>query len=153
MKCTNCGQHYIITVNRDYDVPYTGGYNYDGTVIYIDRKLPTSFVDTQKQEVNAISYLVIHEVVEKVLMDHLGFSYNQAHSIAMGAEMHACTMDRVNYDEYYSFLGDHVKEDIKPQDFNDVPPDLDITPYVEDGLTDVVEKIRQLQRGIHNEPV
>lgn len=143
--CGNCGCEQPVKVNREYDIPYTGGYNWDGTIIYIDKRLPDTFVDSQKQTVNVISYLVIHEVVEKALVDHLGFSFNHAHSIAMGAEMHACTMDRVNYDEYYTFLGKFIGEDIKPEDFNNVPSDLDITPYIEDGLTDVVNKIRKLQ--------
>lgn len=143
--CKNCGHLANVTVNRDYDIPYTGGYSEDGTTIYIDKRVPNGYTDTQNIDVTAISYLVIHEVVEKALMDALGFNYNHAHAIAMGAEMHACTMDRVNYDEYYEFLGEYVKKNIEVNEIKEVPKDLDLTPYIEDGLTEVVNKIRELQ--------
>ena len=144
-KCTKCGHQAKVTLNREYDIPYTGGYSEDGSTIYVDKRLPTGYIDSEGNHVQGISYLVIHEVVEKALMDALGFSYNHAHSIAMGAEMHACTMDRVNYDEYYEFLGKFIPSDLKEEDIKSVPKDLDITPYVEDKLTKVVAKIKQLQ--------
>lgn len=147
MKCPNCEYIPDVIINNTYDVPYTAGYSMDGKTIYIDRKLPLNFVDSRGQTVPVYRYLIVHEVTEKALKDELGFSYNEAHSIAMGAEMHACTMDGINYDEYYTFIGKYVKIDIKPEDFNTIPPDLDIQPYIEDGLIDVVNKIKNLQNS------
>ena len=146
MKCTNCNYEHTVKVNTDYEVPYTAGYSVDGKTIYIDRRLPPMYKDSQGKLVEVYKYLIIHEVTEKSLKDELDFSYNTAHSIAMGAEMHACTMDGINYDEYYTFIGKYVKIDIQPKDFNDIPPDLDIQPYIEDGLTQVVEKIKKIQQ-------
>lgn len=151
-KCIKCNHETKVIINSDYDVPYTAGYSKDGSTIYIDRKIPKTYVDSQGKTVNVYRYLIIHEVTEKSLKDELLFKYNEAHSIAMGAEMHACTMDGVNYDEYYGFLGKYVKQDIKPEDFSTVPPDLDIQPYVEDGLTDVVKKIKELQKSVDKKP-
>ena len=150
-KCIKCNNEVKVILNNDYDVPYTAGYSNDGTTIYIDKRIPKDFTDSRGKVVNVYRYLIIHEVTEKALKDELLFNYNEAHSIAMGAEMHACTMDGVNYDEYYGFLGDYIKRDIKPEDFSNVPPDLDIQPYIEDGLTEVVKKIKELQKSVDND--
>ena len=49
-----------LTINTDYDVPYTAGYSIDGNTIYIDRKLPRYFVTTEKVQVDIFKYLIIH---------------------------------------------------------------------------------------------
>lgn len=146
MKCTFCGNIGRAIVNTDYNVPYVAGYSNDGQTIYIDSRLPEMFIDSKKQKVNIYKYLIIHEVTEKSLKDELNYSYNEAHTMAMGAQAQALSIDGINYDEYYGFLQKYVNFDIQVDDFNNVPPDLDISPYVEDHLTEVVNKIKRLQR-------
>lgn len=145
MKCEACGRGKDIVVNNTYQVPYVAGYSNDGKTIYIDNRLPDSFIDSRKQQVNVHYYLILHEVAEKALKDELELSYNDAHSLAMGLQSYALARDDINADEYYAFQQKYVDMDIKPEDFDDVPPDLDISPYIEDGLTTVVEKLRKLQ--------
>jgi len=147
-RCPKCNTPRTdISVNSKYDVPYGSGYNVEATCIYIDKRLPRSFVNSVGKTVDIHKYLVLHEVVEKMLIDHLGLDYNHAHTIAMGAESTALLRDGVNYDEYFAYIGKYVSFDIDPKDINSVPPDLDEIPYLDDGLTDVVKKIRDLKSG------
>ena len=145
--CSCGGRRPIPAFSNKYDVPYGAGYNWDGTCIYIDRRLPRSFKDSTGQTVDIHKYLVLHEIVEKNLIDMFGISYNEAHTIAMGAESTALLKDGINYDEYYGYIGKFISYDIDPRDIRSVPSDLDETPYIEDKLDEVVKKIRGLKDG------
>jgi hypothetical protein len=141
-----------LALNTEYDVPYTGGTSENRKTIYIDRKLPRYFTTTEKVKADVHKYLMIHECTEAGAMDKLGLNYNDAHQIALGAEIHALTQDGVSVDEYYGFLGPHVKENLKIENINKVPADLDLKPYIEDKLTAVLARIKQL-RGKKNASV
>lgn len=145
--CSNCGHGKELELNMDYDIPYTGGVSQDGCTIYLDKRLPESFVDSRKQTVMVYQYLIIHEVVEQALMNELKLDFNTAHSIAMGAELYAVTMDGINYDEYYGFIQKYVEFDKKPEDIHSVPPDLDLRPYEADHMRDVLDRIKELQQS------
>lgn len=146
MRCTYCNKVPEVGVNTDYQVPYVAGYSQDGAIVYIDKRLPKCFIDTKGNTVDVYKYLFIHEVTEKALKDELNLSYNRAHSLAIATQAQALTMDNINYDEYYAFLQSYINYDIQPEDFDDVPPDLDVSPYIEDGKIDVVSKIKRLQK-------
>src|SRR5882672_12767220 len=77
------------TINRDYDLPYLGGYSKDGGTIYIDRHLPdklTIQADGLIREFNPIPFIVAHERFEKAVMDALGWHYLHAHQAATAYE-------------------------------------------------------------------
>jgi hypothetical protein len=59
-----------VGVNRDYDIPYIAGYSRDGNTVFIDRHLPRSFRWLAKT-VRVEPFLLIHEIVEKALLDEL----------------------------------------------------------------------------------
>lgn len=144
--CYNCGcEPTEIEVNTDYDVPYVGGVSLDGKTVYIDKRLPESFVDSRNKEVSVYQYLIIHEITEQAMMNELGLDFNTAHLIAMGAQMYALAMDNVAADEYFGVQQKYVDIDIKPEDINSVPPDLDLRPYEADHLVDVLKRIKFLQ--------
>jgi hypothetical protein len=75
-------------LDRKHDVPYLAGYSRDGKTIYIDRHMPSSFRYAGK-EINTDRYLILHEEVEKTLIDQLDLHYLHAHQIATRAEQAA----------------------------------------------------------------
>jgi hypothetical protein len=132
-------------INTEYDIPYTAGYSVDGKTIYIDRKFPKKFTTTVNQEVDLHKYLTIHEVTEKAMEDKLGIHFNPAHQIALGAEQAALHEDNVLVDEYYGFLERWVTYNLELKNIKKIPPDLDMKPYIEDNLTEVIEHCKKLQ--------
>src|SRR5437762_7270362 len=76
-------------LDRKHDVPYLAGYSRDGRTIYIDKDLPKSFVTRGGKRVVVDRFLILHEAVEKSLLDDLGLIYQHAHQIALRAEQAA----------------------------------------------------------------
>jgi hypothetical protein len=134
-----------VTVCVTYDVPYVGGYSNDGKVIYLDRDLPERMRTTTGKVFDPRTYLIIHESVEAMLIHRLGIAFNEAHTIALGAEMAALQKDGVPIDEYYAFIYRHVEKKLKAEAVVSPPYDLDLKPYIEDGLMDIVLAIRRNQ--------
>ncbi|MGE0095200.1 MAG: hypothetical protein AB7M05_16630 [Alphaproteobacteria bacterium] len=114
-------------LDREHDVPYLAGYSVDGRTIYIDRHLPETFV-YRARVVEVDRYLILHEEVEKALIDHLGLHYLHAHQIATRAEQAAVRADRIEWHAYDRFMQGHVKE-IGHEQLRRVPADLDLKPY------------------------
>src|SRR5258705_675021 len=71
--------------DRRHDIPYLAGYSRNAKTIYIDRHLPKSFV-FRGRRIMTDPFLILHEQVEKELMDRLGLRYLHAHQIATRAE-------------------------------------------------------------------
>jgi hypothetical protein len=65
-------------LDRAHDIPYLAGYSNDGKTIYIDRHMPKSF-KYQGRDVDTDRFLILHEQVEKTLIDHLNLHYLHAH--------------------------------------------------------------------------
>lgn len=116
-----------VRIDRRHDVPYLAGYSKDGKTIYIDRRLPEHFTYRGRQ-VSTSRYLVLHESVEKVLIDELSLHYQHAHQIATQAEEAAVRADKVSWKTYERFMQRYV-EKAEQEPLTRVPPDLDLTPY------------------------
>jgi hypothetical protein len=116
-----------IRLDHDHDIPYLAGYSRDGKTIYIDRHLPHSFV-CRGRRVNIDRFLVLHEAVEKSLLDALGLHYQHAHQIALRAEEAAVRAARVAWREYDRFMQKFIKE-AGDESLTKLPHDLDIKPY------------------------
>lgn len=114
-------------LDRRHDVPYLAGYSQDGKTIYIDRHLPTHFT-WRGREIEVARYLILHEEVEKTLIDQLGLHYLHAHQIATRAEEAAVRADRVSWRAYDRFMQRYVKH-IGDERLQKVPADLDLKPY------------------------
>src|SRR5262249_21839463 len=61
-------------LDRKHDIPYLAGYSIDGKTIYIDRHMPKS-MHYAGREIDTDRYLILHEEVEKTLIDQLGLHY------------------------------------------------------------------------------
>src|ERR1700732_2189271 len=57
--------------DREHDIPYLARFRLDRKTIYIDRHMPKSF-RYKGREIQTDRYLILHEEVEKTLIDQLG---------------------------------------------------------------------------------
>ena len=114
-------------LDRKHDIPYLAGYSQDGKTIYIDRHLPKTFT-FRGRIVEVDRFLILHEEVEKTLIDQLGLHYLHAHQIATRAEEAAVHAQRITWKAYDRFMQKYVKA-IGDERLTKVPADLDLKPY------------------------
>jgi hypothetical protein len=114
-------------VDREHDIPYIAGYSQNGEKIYIDRHMPKSF-ETAGRRVQTDRFLILHEAIEKALLDELALNYVHAHQIALRAERAAVEAQGIAWKEYDAFTKSHGKK-IGDERLTKVPDDLDVTPY------------------------
>ena len=113
--------------DRDHDIPYLAGYSQDGKTIYIDRHMP-KYLKYAGREIDTDRYLILHEEVEKTLIDQLGLHYLHAHQIATRAEQAAVRAAGIKWKDYDRFMQKYVKA-IGDERLTKVPDDLDLKPY------------------------
>ncbi len=116
-----------IKLDRDHDIPYLAGYSRDGRTIYIDRHVPRMFASRGRRH-GVDRFLVLHEAVEKSLLDKLGLHYQHAHQIALRAEQAAVNAEGLSWREYDKFMQKFIKE-AGDESLGRLPVDLDIKPY------------------------
>jgi hypothetical protein len=116
-----------VHLDRTYDIPYLAGYSLDGRTIYIDRHVPRTFVSSGRR-VKVDPFLILHEAVEKSILDGVGLHYQHAHQIALRAEEAAVRAMRVSWREYDRFMQQQIKE-VDDERLIRIPPNLDIKPY------------------------
>src|SRR5436853_1825681 len=73
-------------------------------------------------------FLILHEEVEKTLIDQLGLHYLHAHQIATRAEQAAVRAAGIKWRDYDAFMQKYVKK-IGDERLTKVPADLDTKPY------------------------
>jgi hypothetical protein len=126
-------------LDRSHDVPYLAGYSRDSKTIYIDKDLPRSF-RANGTRVAVDRFLILHEAVEKALLDRLRLHYQHAHQIALRAEQAAVRAAGISWQEYDRFMARHIKE---ADDVIDrIPPDLDIKPYRDEHDAKLLRRMR-----------
>jgi len=139
--------------DRKHDIPYLAGYSLDGKTIYIDRHMPQSF-KFRGRVVDTDRFLILHEEVEKTLIDQLGLHYLHAHQIATRAEEAAVRAAGVEWRAYDRFMQKHVKS-IGDERLKKVPKDLDLRPYRDEHDDDLLRrmlasvKAGKAPKGIH----
>jgi hypothetical protein len=132
--------------DRKHDIPYLAGYSRDGKTIYIDRHMPRSF-KFRGRNIETDRFLILHEEVEKTLMDRLGLHYLHAHQIATRAEQAAVRAAGVNWRDYDRFMQKHVKH-IGDERLTKVPRDLDTKPYRDEHDDDLLRRMLDcVERG------
>jgi len=132
--------------DRNHDIPYLAGYSKDGKTIYIDRHLPKSFM-FRGRKVEVDRFLILHEEVEKTLIDQLGLHYLHAHQIATRAEEAAVNAERVTWAAYDRFMQKYVKS-VGDERLSKVPADLDLKPYRDYHEYEVMQRmIKSIDKG------
>src|SRR5215472_5932617 len=126
-------------LDRDHDIPYLAGYSNDGKTIYIDRHMPKVW-KYRGREVNTDRYLILHEEVEKTLIDQLGLHYLHAHQIATRAEQAAVRAAGISWRDYDRFMQKYVKE-IGDEGLKKVPDDLDLKTYRNEHDDDLLRRM------------
>ena len=126
-------------LDRKHDIPYLAGYSRDGKTIYIDRHMPPSF-RYGGREINTDRYLILHEEVEKTLIDQLNLHYLHAHQIASRAEQAAVRAAGIRWKDYDDFMQKNVKH-IGDERLTKVPADLDLKPYRDEHVNDLVQRM------------
>lgn len=134
-------------LDREHDIPYLAGYSQDGKTIYIDRHLPKNFT-FRGRTVEVDRFLILHEEVEKTLIDQLGLHYLHAHQIATRAEEAAVNAERITWATYDRFMQKYVKS-IGDERLTKVPADLDLKPYRD---YHDYELLQQMQQHIDRVP-
>jgi hypothetical protein len=129
----------VKTFDRKHDIPYLAGYSRDGKTIYIDRHMPRSFT-FQRRTIETDRFLVLHEEVEKALIDQLGLHYLHAHQIAMRAEQAAVRSAGISWRAYDKFMQKFVKR-FGDERLTKVPADLDTKPYRDEHDLDLLNRM------------
>jgi len=133
-------------LDRKHDIPYLAGYSLDGKTIYIDRHMPNSF-KFRGRTVETDRFLILHEEVEKTLIDQLGLHYLHAHQIATRAEEAAIRAAGVEWHAYDRFMQKYVKR-AGDERLTKVPADLDTKPYRDEHDTDLLRRMMlAVERG------
>ena len=139
-------------VNRDYDIPYLAGYAKDNPrKLYMDRGIPTRFVLDEVRQMDVIPTLVIHEAIEKGLIDEFQFHerlYLRTHQIAQRLEKAAVESYGITWNDYQHGL---MKKEIARVidmglNINLVPADLDLTPYIDFSDWDLIKKMKEVMQ-------
>jgi hypothetical protein len=125
--------------DRNHDIPYLAGYSLDARTIYIDRHMPQSF-KFRGRIVETDRFLVLHEEVEKTLIDQLGLHYLHAHQIATRAEQAAVRAAGVSWRAYDRFMQKNVKR-AGDERLKKVPADLDTKPYRDEHDMDLLRRM------------
>jgi hypothetical protein len=139
--------------DRKHDIPYLAGYSLDGKTIYIDRHMPQWF-KFRGRKIDTDRFLILHEEVEKTLIDQLGLHYLHAHQIATRAEEAAVRAAGIEWRAYDQFMQKYVKT-IGDERLKKVPKDLDLKPYRDEQDDDLLRRMLNSVRagkapkGIH----
>jgi hypothetical protein len=134
------------TVDRKHDIPYLAGYSVDGKTIYIDRHMPKA-MRYAGRDVDTDRYLILHEEVEKTLIDQLGLHYLHAHQIASRAEQAAVRAAGIRWRDYDRFMQKYVKR-IGDERLTRVPANLDLKPYRDEHDFDLLKRMQAaIERG------
>jgi hypothetical protein len=128
-------------LDREHDIPYLAGYSNDGKIIYIDRHMPKA-MKFRGREVETDRFLILHEEVEKTLIDQLGLHYLHAHQIAARAEEAAVRAAGILWRDYDRFMQKHVKT-IGDERLKKVPADLDLKPYRDEHDLDLLKRMSE----------
>ncbi|MGA8614140.1 MAG: hypothetical protein WB760_21185 [Xanthobacteraceae bacterium] len=132
-------------LDRKHDIPYLAGYSLDGKTIYIDRHMPKLF-KFRSRVVETDRFLILHEEVEKTLIDQLGLHYLHAHQIATRAEEAAVRAAGVEWHDYDRFMQKYVKH-IGDERLTKVPKDLDLKPYRDEHDDDLLSRMLKSVRA------
>src|SRR5438874_2871818 len=127
------------TIDRRHDIPYLAGYSRNGKIIYIDRHMPET-MRYGGRDINTDRYLILHEEVEKTLIDQLGLHYLHAHQIASRAEQAAVRSAGIRWRDYDRFMQKYVKH-IGVERLTKVPADLDLKPYRDEHDFDLLKRM------------
>lgn len=129
-------------LDRQHDIPYLAGYSQDGKTIYIDRHMPKAFYNSEGRLIRTDRFLILHEAIEKTLIEQLGLRYQFAHQFALRAEQAAVRADKIAWNEYDHFTQKYIKE-MGSETLKKVPEDLDMKPYQDERDEEIIARMQE----------
>lgn len=130
-----------IKISHYYDIPYTAGYNWEGSKIFIDCDIPKQVI-IKEIKLNLHQSLAMHEFVEKCMINK-GYTYAAAHQIATKYERAYVESYGIAWKDY-----DHSVAKLMHatwlSKWKNVPTDLDMTPYEYSRDIKTLAKIRKI---------
>jgi hypothetical protein len=109
-----------------------------------DRHFPAT-IKIGGKVVNVLPFLLTHEHTEKALIDVLGYRYHAAHEIATELEHQRVRNAGYLPKDYEAAIRPYLKAN-ETEKLTKLPPDLDVTPYVETDDTATLTRIRAVMR-------
>jgi hypothetical protein len=103
------------------------------------------FFKFRGRKIDTDRFLILHEEVEKTLIDQLGLHYLHAHQIATRAEEAAVRAAGITWRKYDAFMQKYVKS-IGDERLTKVPKDLDLKPYRDEQDDDL---LRRMLKSVH----
>lgn len=131
-----------IVIDKTYDIPYVAGYSKNRTTIYIDKDFSQSLKNDKGDIIDLEKFIVLHEIIEKSLIDLWKLHYHYAHQIALRLEEVAVESYGINLIEYNTILEKWIKE-IDSQEIIRIPKDLDLTPYEDEKDFELIELMKK----------
>lgn len=152
-NCPKCGRvgeelgprapEVHLRVSRQYSVLYGAGLSVDRGTVYIDKDLPTYFIDSDGKKWFTDIYIITHECTETFFMDVLGFENERAHVRATETELGEARADGCPVDEYVGHFWEPLRAcaDLTPG--KETPPDINLRPYRDAGEVGMIEFMRR----------
>lgn len=131
-------------IDATYDNPYIAGYSKNARTVYVDRDFPFRAFKAGKRTINVLPFLIIHETVEKAILDVFHSKYQYAHAIATYAEEKAVKAAGIDVAAYEKGYAKYDKADAAKKLLR-VAIDLDLTPYRDDQEFKLLASIRAAQ--------
>ena len=138
-KAFDSDMSHVPAIDRSYDIPYIAGYSEDGKTIYIDKDLP-QFLLHKRKKIAVAPFLIIHEALEKALIDVANMKYQDAHAIATHVENASVAAAGIPINVYEDFYKPYKKSEAEK--IAAVPRDLDLTPYEDEKDTKTLKMIK-----------
>ncbi len=136
-----------VKLNFKFDIPYLSGYSKNGKTIYFDRHLKR-YWKYKGRVVDVTDFLLVHEFVEKALLDLFKLHYQKAHHIATHIESLACRQHGINWWAYTKFLKPQIKT-AEHEKITKVPKDLDLEPYKDEKEKRILAGIQKAGKKIN----
>jgi hypothetical protein len=117
------------------------GYSEDGKTVYFDRALPR-YANINGRTVDIWQHVADHEMLEKtILMRYGNEHYQGAHTIATYWENACVKAEGVDADAYEKWFAPVIESVGKRERYEEVPADLDLTPYYDSGDEKLIERM------------
>lgn len=116
----------MIQFNKKYDVPGLAGYSIQGDTYYLDKETPNYF-NYKNKKIQIDLPLLVHEIVEKSLMDKLNLDYQVAHELATATEKKFIEQNNISWKQYDNFMQQLISSNQEDQSRGEVdfPPNLE----------------------------
>jgi hypothetical protein len=133
-------------IDRGFEVPYVAGYDLDaGDYVFVDCAVPFT-IRRGGRTIPVGPLLVIHERVEKAILQDYATIYPSAHQVALRIERAAAKAAGAAWKPYDDFIT-AISNTISARDHAHVSDRLDLQPYYTFEDADNVALVRMIEAG------